>query len=543
MTRPIRDIGEALLALRRRHDPLDDAFRPLGPPRDALPDLSEASLQGLRGALDALADDAPPAGSADAIDAGVVALQARELGDKLDMRLWATFVSGYDHSLLGRVTGALPDLPVTTEAERRAYLALVASVAPHLDSAVGPTRAAARSGRAPLAASLADALDRWRALLADGGATLAPKGAGADLRAAIAALLADSVGPAIARYAAALADDVAPLARDDARPGLVHVSGGAADYERLVATHTDGFGSPARIHALGHLEVARIQDALRSLADDPGGVVSDLLRPPGDEPAYASRAEVLAHVAAVLDAAPADFADVVDLSAVPPVALEEVPAHLSGSSPAAYYLPADGGERPGTIVLDPARLVGRPVGAALAMIYHEGLPGHHAQFEIARAADLPGFRRTAWFNAFIEGWGLYCEELAEERGLYRGRAARIGKLSLELLRAARLVVDTGLHHLGWPTAQAQRYLVEAAGLAPEAAAGEVRRYVEYPAQALSYAIGKIGILSLRADEARRLGSAFDARAFHAGLLRHGAAPLSAIAAQLRAAHPAPAIGH
>jgi uncharacterized protein (DUF885 family) len=101
------------------------------------------------------------------------------------------------------------------------------------------------------------------------------------------------------------------------------------------------------------------------------------------------------------------------------------------------------------------------------------------------------------------------------------------------------VVDTALHHLGWPAAQAERYLVEQAGLAPEAAASEVRRYIEYPAQALSYAVGKIGILELRAGERKRLGPAFDPRAFHAALLRHGAAPLSVVASQVRAARTAP----
>jgi uncharacterized protein (DUF885 family)/MFS family permease len=507
VTLDIRDIGEALLDLRRRHDPLDDAFRPLGPPRHALPDLSDASLAGMRAEFDGLS--APSAGDVGTVDGGVVALQARELSDRLDMRLWATFMSGYDHSLLGRVTGALPDLPATTDSERRAHLALVSSIAPHLDSAVAPTAAAARSGRAPLASSLADALRRWRALLEGKGAALAPDAAGPEARAALAEAFEASVAPAVARYAAALSEAVAPLARDDARPGLVHVAGGEGDYDRLVTGHTDGFGSPGRIHALGHAEVARIHDALRRLADDADATVADLLRPPADEAAYGSRADVLAHMTAVLEAAPRDFAGTVDLSALPPVAIKDVPAHLAASSPTAYYLPADGAGRPGTIVLNPSRLVGQPVGTALAMIYHEGSPGHHAQFEIARAADLPGFRRTAWFNAFIEGWGLYCEELAEERGLYRGRAARIGKLALELLRAARLVVDTALHHLGWPAVQAERYLVEQAGLAPEAAASEVRRYIEYPAQALSYAVGKIGILELRAGERKRLGPAFD----------------------------------
>ena len=537
----MRHVGENLLELRISFDPLDDAFRVLGAPNCPLPEMSTDTFAEMGCALEELRRTSGRAQAhADLIDAGVVALQMREFSDKLDMRLWATFVSGYDHSPLGRVTGAMPDLPTASREDRRAFLMLAESVGPYLTSCIKPTVAAAQNGRAPLRSSLERALARWRALLASGGTELVPTGSPQALREELAVLFERSIHGAVAQYAEMLASEVAPLARPDEHPGLCYIHEGDTNYGRLVATHTDDFGGTERIHTLGREEVARLQDDLRALSEasrSQSSTIADLLELGGDEPRYGALTEVVEHICAVAREAPRNFSPVVHLEGVDELLVKEIPEHLSASSPTAYYLPADGGGRPGTIMINPVRLVGKPRGSALAMIYHEGIPGHHAQFEIARKATLPRFRRSAWFNAFIEGWGLYCEELSEELGLYNTRSARLGKLSLELFRATRLVVDTGLHCHGWSMEQATRYLTENAGLSTEAAKGEVARYVEYPAQALSYALGKIRILETRSTARRRWGATFTLRRFHDALLRHGSVPISAIVALLAEADP------
>lgn len=528
----MRHVGDRLLDLRVSLDPLDDAFRTLGAPDRPLPALSHDSLASMSNALaDVRSAFKAAQADADPIDTAIVALQMRELSDKLDMRLWTTFVSGYDHSPLGRVTGVLPDLPVASVEDQQMFLTLVESIGPYLASCIEPTIAASRTERAPLRASLHRAVARWTDLLSGGGAELLPDRSPLVLREQLSALFDSAVREVMARYTEMLAGELAPLARPDERPGLCHIRRGDADYVRLVATHTDDFDGPERIHVLGHEEVARLQDDLYAQAGisrSQGAAVANLLEPDDDEPSYGTYREVLEHIRSIARRAPHDLAPAIDLDGIGELLVREIPEHLSSSAPAAYYLPADGGKRQGTMLVNPARLIGKPRDSALAMIYHEGLPGHHAQFEIARRANLPSFRRSAWFNTFIEGWGLYCEELCEELGLYEGRSARLGKLSLELFRAARLVVDTGLHHNGWPVDQAVRYLVQNAGLSAEAAEGEVARYVENPAQALSYAIGKRRILDARDAVRRQLGGAFTLRLFHNALLRHGSAPISAI---------------
>jgi uncharacterized protein (DUF885 family) len=162
-----------------------------------------------------------------------------------------------------------------------------------------------------------------------------------------------------------------------------------------------------------------------------------------------------------------------------------------------------------------------------AVLLHETVPGHHLQ--IARAQELKGlpqFRRSAWYTAYGEGWALYAESLGNEMGMYGDPYSKFGQLSIEMWRACRLVIDTGLHAFGWTRDQAIRYLVDNAGIAESAAIAETDRYILNPGQALGYKIGELRIKALRAKAQTALGDRFDIRRFHNALLDDGAMPLT-----------------
>jgi uncharacterized protein (DUF885 family) len=206
---------------------------------------------------------------------------------------------------------------------------------------------------------------------------------------------------------------------------------------------------------------------------------------------------------------------------------------IAASAPAQYYAPTDDG-RPGIFampVVDPRYVSSFDLPALLA---HEGMPGHHLESGIKAENKVPEFRRRMWVNAFGEGWGLYAESLGHELGLYEQPLELLGRYSFELFRACRLVIDTGLHAKGWTRAQAIRFFIEECGQSEGGSTSEVLRYMAWPGQALSYKIGELAILELRAKAAKRLGGRLDLRAFHDALLEEGHLPLSMLRQRMEA---------
>jgi len=208
--------------------------------------------------------------------------------------------------------------------------------------------------------------------------------------------------------------------------------------------------------------------------------------------------------------------------------------HEAPFSTIAYYRqPASDGSRPGHYMINTYKPKTRPRYEAEALAFHESIPGHHLQIAIAQElTGLPEFRKHQGVTAFVEGWGLYSERLADEIGLYSGDLDRLGMLSFDAWRACRLVVDTGMHALGWTRQQPIEYMTANTLLAENNIVNEVDRYLTDPGQALAYKAGQLEILRLRAEAKQRLGTRFDIKQFHDAVLENGALALPVLRQQV-----------
>ena len=213
-----------------------------------------------------------------------------------------------------------------------------------------------------------------------------------------------------------------------------------------------------------------------------------------------------------------------------------VPAYAEKSQTTAYYYPGavDTG-RPGYFFANTYALDTRPKWEMQPLTLHEAVPGHHLQISLAQElGELPDFRRYGGYTAFVEGWGLYSESLGEEMGFYTDPYDKFGQLTFEIWRAIRLVVDTGMHSLGWSRDQAIQFFKENSSKSEHDIEVEIDRYIVWPGQALAYKLGELKIKELRAYATRELGNKFDVRLFHDEVLRNGAVPLSVLDDHIKA---------
>lgn len=328
-----------------------------------------------------------------------------------------------------------------------------------------------------------------------------------------------------------------------AEGGVHRLPDGEAAYAWFLAVSTSGTAHAREIHRLG-LELTRDlgsqMDAGLRRAGLTQGSLADRLLALARDPAHrfpnteAGRAEAIAHANALLARARERIGRVSKLSLKAPVSILRVPPDIEAGAAGAYMIPgANDGSRPSRYYLNLRDTALWPRWALPTLTYHETLPGHAWQ-------EAYGLERNPWptvrslvrFNASSEGWALYAEQLADEQGWYDDDPlGRLGYLQAMLLRAARLVVDTGLHAFGWTHGQAVRYMVEHTGRAAAAMKGEVDRYLAKPGQACGYMMGLHELLALR-DEARRAGP-FDLRDFNDFVLRAGNVPFGAMRAAWR----------
>jgi len=355
----------------------------------------------------------------------------------------------------------------------------------------------------------------------------------AEWRATLGEVVKEVIRPAYLRFAGTLEERLLPQGRDDDHCGLSWLDDGPELYATFVAHHTTVDLSPQAIHDIGMEEVterlpaeyAEVGGRLFGITDC-AGVLGRLRTDP--QLRYDTGEEIMDDARTAFQAGTAAMGEWFGRLPQSPCAIEVVPEFLAADSPSAYYFPPAGdGSRGGTYYVNTHRPEDKARYETASIAFHEAVPGHHLQLAIAtELTDLPSFRRFSLSNtAYVEGWGLYAERLAEEMGLYRNDMERIGMLAADSIRACRLVVDTGLHALGWTRARAIEFMAANTPVSVEEVTVEVDRYIGMPGQALAYKLGQREIFRVRESARSRLGGRFDIRGFHDAVLGSGAVRL------------------
>jgi uncharacterized protein (DUF885 family) len=348
-------------------------------------------------------------------------------------------------------------------------------------------------------------------------------------------IITSVLNPAYAKHAAYYRTSYAPKC---AKTDSISAQPGGRDYynfriREMTTTNLDA----DQIHQIGLGEVKRIRSEMEKVAKAAGfasreAFVQDLRTNPKY---YATTPDALmketARVTKAIDGKmPGLFGTLPRL----PYGIREIPAEIAEGTTTAYYgqgSPESG--LAGTYYVNTSKLNQRPLWEIPALSLHEAVPGHHHQIALAQELDIAPFRRNfTSFTAFTEGWGLYAESLGEEMGLYDTPAKKMGQLSYQMWRAARLVVDTGIHAKGWDKARAVAFMKENTALSEANIDAEVNRYISWPGQALGYKLGALKIRELRARAERALGARFDLRRFHDAVLLKGSVPLDVLEAQI-----------
>jgi uncharacterized protein (DUF885 family) len=323
--------------------------------------------------------------------------------------------------------------------------------------------------------------------------------------------------------------DYLPAARE--RPAVASLPDGSAYYGHLVRRHTSTAMTPREVYEVGLEEIERVRGEMDAVRRETGfdGTHAEFIAHLRREPRFYVDATTYGEAASEI-ARRADMALPRYFGRLPRLAYCVVPMPKGLESSANGYLPGSPESGvPGLVVFKPWLAPRTPLFGLAAWVLHEGVPGHHLQIALAQEMQgLPDFRRADDLTAYVEGWGLYAERLGEEMGIYRDAYERFGRLSLEIWRACRLVVDTGLHAFGWTRERAVTCLHEHSALAPDEIDFEVDRYIAWPGQALAYKIGERRFLQLRTRATTELGRRFDLRRFHDLLLGAGPMPLTTL---------------
>jgi uncharacterized protein (DUF885 family) len=349
------------------------------------------------------------------------------------------------------------------------------------------------------------------------------------------AAIENSVMPGYQVLLAFMCDEYIPAARQDIAASAL--PDGCAFYEHRVRMNTTLDLTPQDVHDIGLDEVRRIRDEMDDViqqADFQGGFHEFLHFLRTDGRFYVNTPEeLMKQVALISKKMDGELPRLFKQLPRTPYGLRQIPEHIASKATSAYYfLPAGDGTRAGFYYVNTYDLESRPLYEYEALSLHEAVPGHHLQLALQMELDLPNFRRFGGVTAFIEGWALYAERLGLEVGFYQDPYSGFGRLIFEMWRATRLVVDTGMHYLGWTRQQAIDYMAENTALSLLNITNEVDRYIAWPGQALAYKIGEIKIRELRTFAEQALGPRFDVRRFHGTILEDGGIPLDVLAANV-----------
>jgi len=358
------------------------------------------------------------------------------------------------------------------------------------------------------------------------------------LRTAAVAAYRDAVAPAFRRFHAFLAERYVPGCRESI--ALRDLPDGVAWYQVRARAATTTDLTPEQIHAIGQVEVKRIRVQMDSVIAASGfrGSFAEFVQLLRTDPRfYFTTADDL--LRASRDVAKRVDPELVRLfGTLPrlPYGVSPIPPYAERSQTTAYYQPGSPqGARAGTYFVNTYNLPARPKWEMEALTLHEAVPGHHLQIALAQElVGVPEFRRYGGYTAFVEGWGLYSESLGGEMGFYADPYSKFGQLTYEMWRAVRLVLDTGIHTMGWTREQAIAFFKANAAKTEHDITVEVDRYIVWPGQALAYKIGELKLKELRAYAAAQLGDKFDVRAFHDQVLGAGALPLDILEGRIRA---------
>jgi uncharacterized protein (DUF885 family) len=349
-------------------------------------------------------------------------------------------------------------------------------------------------------------------------------------------IVQEEIAPAALRYADFLEKDYLPAARE-----AIAVSsnpGGASCYAASIRGWSTLPKTPQEVHDIGLREVARLDAEMKAIAERSFKTsdVRALLQRLRTDPRYTfkSREELIAYSRAALARARVAAPQWFGILPKADVRIEPYPAYREQSgAPGEYNAPAEDGSRPGLFYINASEPTKTTRADNESTAFHETIPGHHLQTAIAvERRDNHPLARYVGNSGYGEGWGLYAEELADEMKLFSGDLDRLGMLSSQNWRAARLVVDTGLHALGWTRQQAIDYMLAHTPQSQQSATSEVDRYIIMPGQATAYMLGKLEIVAARQEAQKKLGDKFDIRRFHDRVLDEGAVPLSYLRAKL-----------
>ena len=449
-----------------------------------------------------------------------------------------------------QVPSTIAQMPATSIAEYDDIVARLRAVPPLVDQTIALLERGLAAGITPPRVALRDVPQQAANLVVDdpltspmlAAVTRFPAGIPAAeqvrLRAAAVAAYRDSVAPAFRKLHRFLADRYVPGARETI--GLRNVPNGLEWYRVRSKASTTTTLTSERIHQMGLAEVKRIRGQMDSVIAASGfrGSFAEFVQFLRTDPRfYFSNAEDLLR-------ASRDIAKRVDPELVrlfgtlprTPYGVSPIPAYAERSQTTAYYQPGSlRAGRPGTYFVNTYNLPARPRWEMEALTLHEAVPGHHLQIALAQElGDVPEFRRYGGYTAFVEGWALYSESLGGEMGFYGDPYSKFGQLTYEMWRAIRLVLDTGIHTMGWTREQAIDYFQANAAKTEHDITVEVDRYIVWPGQALAYKIGELKIKDLRAYASSTLGPRFDVRAFHDQVLGAGALPLDVLERRVRA---------
>lgn len=430
--------------------------------------------------------------------------------------------------------------PFGTQERLDRWEARLAAYPAHVTAHIERIREALDRGITPpriVAERVVEQLERLIAQGAEDSPLVTRAGAEGSAREHLVAAVERDVLPTNERLLAAVRD-VLPLSREE--PGLSNVPGGEAMYAARMHSWTTLPSDPGQLHRRGIDELESIEAERRAIAEAAGlgpdtrAFRRSLAALPGNAPTSVDELldRMREDVTRALDAAPGWFGRLPKT----PCLIEALDRTMEADALGYYISPTTDGRRPGVFYMNTSELSKRLFTRFATVTYHETIPGHHFQLAIeAERDDLVPFRRQGANHvagAFVEGWGLYSERLADEMGLFRDPGERFGMLDAQAWRAARLVIDTGLHAFGWDRERAIDLFQEATGFELADAAIEVDRYIAIPGQALAYKVGQGEIERLRREAREEAGAGFDLRHFHDEILGHGSLPLEVLARHL-----------